>query len=76
MEPLARTALAEPNRTSVPKTDDGVLRVSLLGRFEISVGSRVVGEQAWRLRKAASLFKLLALAPYHRLHREQAMELL
>jgi len=76
MQPLARTALAEPNRTSVPKTDDGVLRVSLLGRFEVSVGSRVVGEQAWRLRKAASLFKLLALAPYHRLHREQAMELL
>ena len=40
------------------------------------MGSRVVGEEGWRLRKAAGLVKLLALAPYHRLHREQAMELL
>ena len=47
-----------------------------MGRFEVSVGPRVVGEEEWRLRKAASLVKLLALAPYHRLHREQAMELL
>jgi DNA-binding SARP family transcriptional activator len=48
----------------------------LLGRFEVSVGSRVVEEEGWRLRKAASLVELLALAPYHRLHREQAMGLL
>jgi len=40
------------------------------------VGSRSIGEEEWRLRKAASLIKLLALAPGHRLHREQAMELL
>ena len=31
---------------------------------------------AWRLRKAASLVKLLALTPGHRLHRERAMDLL
>ena len=30
----------------------------------------------WRLRKAAALIKLLALAPDHRLHREQVMDLL
>ena len=76
MEPLTRTAAAEPDRTPDPRTDEEVLRVSLLGRFEVSVGSRVVKEEGWQLRKAASLVELLALAPYHRLHREQAMELL
>jgi predicted ATPase/DNA-binding SARP family transcriptional activator/DNA-binding CsgD family transcriptional regulator len=40
------------------------------------VGSRSVGEQEWHLRKAQSLLKVLALSPGHRLHREQAMELL
>ena len=76
MEPLTRTVAAEPDRTPDPRTDEEVLRVSLLGRFEVSVGSRVVEEEGWRLRKAASLVELLALAPYHRLHREQAMDLL
>ena len=40
------------------------------------MGSRTVEEGAWRLRKAANLVKLLALAPGHRMHREQAMDLL
>lgn len=53
-----------------------VLRVGLLGGFRVSVGTRSVPEGAWRLKKAASLMKLLALAPSHRLHREQAMDLL
>src|ERR671916_415376 len=76
MEPLARTAPAAPDRTPVGKADAEELRVSLLGRFEVAVGSRVVGEEGWRLRKAAGLVKLLALAPHHHLHREQAMEAL
>jgi predicted ATPase/DNA-binding SARP family transcriptional activator/DNA-binding CsgD family transcriptional regulator len=50
------------------------MRVRLLGRFVVSVGSRAVAEDAWRLKKAAALVKLLALAEGHRLHREQAME--
>jgi DNA-binding SARP family transcriptional activator len=50
------------------------VRVWLLGGFRVSVGSRSIGEEEWRLRKAGSLVKLLALAPGHRLHREQAME--
>jgi predicted ATPase/DNA-binding SARP family transcriptional activator/DNA-binding CsgD family transcriptional regulator len=54
----------------------GLVRVWLLGRFEVSVGSRSIGEDGWRLRKAASLVKLLALAPGHRLHREQILDLL
>ncbi len=52
------------------------LRVSLLGRFEVSVGSRTIREDEWRLRKAASVVKLLALATDHSLHREQVMDLL
>ena len=53
-----------------------MLRVWLLGGFRLSVGSTTVDDDRWRLRKAASLVKLLALAPGHRLHREQAMDLL
>src|SRR5829696_5350142 len=52
------------------------VRVWLLGGFRVSVGSRGLGEKEWRLKKATSLLKLLALAEGHRLHREQAMELL
>src|SRR5215211_3055617 len=48
----------------------------LLGGFRVSVGNRTVEEGAWRLRKAAALVKLLALAPGHHLHRERAMDLL
>jgi DNA-binding SARP family transcriptional activator len=48
----------------------------LLGGFRVSVGSRTITQDAWRLRKAAALVKLLALAPGHRLHREQIMHLL
>jgi DNA-binding SARP family transcriptional activator len=40
------------------------------------VGDRTVPENAWRLRKAASLVKLLALAPRDRLHGEQVMDAL
>ena len=52
------------------------VRVKLLGSFTISVGSRTISQDEWRLRKAANLIKLLALAPGHRLHREQLMEAL
>ena len=54
----------------------GAVRVELLGGFRISVGTRTIEEDAWRLRKAAGLVKLLALARGHRMHREQAMDLL
>lgn len=52
------------------------IRIQLLGRFKVSIADRVVDEAQWRLRKAKSLVKLLALAPDHRLHREQVMDLL
>src|SRR5215211_7750321 len=52
------------------------IRVWLLGGFRVSVDSRIITQDGWRLRKAATLVKLLALAPGHRTHREQAMDLL
>jgi hypothetical protein len=52
------------------------VRVKLLGGFSVSVGDREIGQSDWRLKKAAALVKLLALAPGHRLHREQIMNLL
>ena len=54
----------------------GPVRIRLLGEFRVSVGSKTVEERDWRLRKPAALVKLLALAPGHRLLREQAMDLL
>jgi predicted ATPase len=51
------------------------VRISLLGGFSVVVDGRPVAEH-WRLRKAKTLVKLLALAPGHRLHRESVVEAL
>jgi predicted ATPase/DNA-binding SARP family transcriptional activator len=50
------------------------VRVWLLGDFKVSIGQRTVGGDAWRLKRAAALIKLVALSPGHRLHREQVMD--
>jgi predicted ATPase len=50
--------------------------VTLLGGFAATVDGVPVAESAWRLKKSRELVKLLALAPGHRLHREQAMDVL
>jgi predicted ATPase/DNA-binding SARP family transcriptional activator len=50
--------------------------IGLLGRFSVSLDGNPVEDRAWRLRKARTLVKVLALEPGRRLHREQAMELL
>jgi predicted ATPase len=60
---------------SRPAPATGV-RVHLLGAFAVAVDDRPVPESAWRLRKARTLVKLLALAPGHRLHREQVIAVL
>jgi len=52
------------------------VRIWLLGGFRVSVGSRTIDEDRWRRRKAATLVKLLALAPGHRLHRKRVTDLL
>ena len=54
----------------------GDVSVSLLGGFSAEVDGVAVPATAWRLKKARELVKLLALAPGHRLHREQAMDVL
>jgi len=48
----------------------------MLGGFSVYVGTRTIEEGEWHSRKAASLVKLLALAPNHRVHRERMMDLL
>jgi len=45
---------------------------SWLAGFAALVDDELVPERAWRLKKTRELVKLLALAPEHRLHREQA----
>jgi len=52
------------------------LRIRLLGGFGAWVGESPVLPGAWRLRKAKSLLKLLALAPERRMHRDRAGDLL
>ena len=47
-------------RGETTKKPDAV-RIRLLGGFRVSVGERSIGEERWRLKKAASLVKLLAL---------------
>src|SRR5215210_5472689 len=71
----AARAEHEPQGTAGSGMPEAV-RVWLLGGFRVSVGARTVEEERWRLKKAAGLVKLLALAPHHRMHRERVMDLL
>jgi DNA-binding SARP family transcriptional activator len=52
------------------------IRIGLFGGFRVEVDGKSIPEEAWRHRKPAALVKLLALAPRHRLHREQVMDAL
>jgi hypothetical protein len=51
----------------------GAVTVTLLGGFSATADGEPVPEGAGRPKKARELVKLLALAPDHRLHREQVM---
>ena len=64
-----------PHSQPRPGRAPGV-RIHLLGGFAVEVGDDRAAGAAWRLRKAKTLVKLLALAPGHRLHREQVMAVL
>jgi predicted ATPase/DNA-binding SARP family transcriptional activator len=66
-----RSPMHNPTRERGRKPE--AVRIRLLGGFEVMVGARTIQEDAWRLRKAANLIKLLALASGNRLHREQIM---
>jgi DNA-binding SARP family transcriptional activator/tetratricopeptide (TPR) repeat protein len=52
------------------------LQIRLLGRFEVLVDSRPVPAEAWPQRRAADLVKVLALAPRHRMARDEVLEAL
>ncbi len=52
------------------------VQVRLLGEFMLVVDGNVVPAGAWSRRHAASLVKVLALAPNKRLHREQVIDAL
>jgi predicted ATPase/DNA-binding SARP family transcriptional activator len=55
---------------------DEVLSVKLLGTFSVALDGEPLPENAWRLRKAKTLVKLLALNPDRRLHADAAAEAL
>jgi len=52
------------------------MQLQLLGTFALRAGPRVVLDESWKRARAKSLLKLVALAPDHRLHREQVTEAL
>ena len=74
MSAISVVTLEIPERAA-PEPAAGV-GVALLGGFAADVDGEPVPERAWRLKKARELVKLLALAPGHRLHREQVMDVL
>ncbi len=46
---------------AVRRSEPEAVCVGLLGGFRLRVGSQLIEEDRWRLRKARSLLKLLAL---------------
>lgn len=48
--------------------------IRLLGGFSVAIGGHAVPDEQWRLKRAADLIKILALAPRHRLPRDKVME--
>jgi predicted ATPase/DNA-binding SARP family transcriptional activator len=56
--------------------DRDTLRITLLGGFSVAIDGVEVDERAWRLRKARTLIKIVALAPGRRAHRDVVAELL
>ncbi|HYG67133.1 MAG TPA: transcriptional regulator, partial [Anaeromyxobacteraceae bacterium] len=53
-----------------------LLRVSLLGRFEVVREDAPIPAQAWRRRRPADLLKLVALAPNRTIGRDAAIDAL
>ncbi len=50
------------------------LHIFMLGGFRLQHKGKTIGPEHFRLRKACDLIKLLALAPRHRLARDQILE--
>jgi DNA-binding SARP family transcriptional activator/tetratricopeptide (TPR) repeat protein len=54
----------------------GDVEIAMLGRFQLTIAGVGVPTAKWSRRQAASLVKVLALAPGGRLHREQVIDAL
>lgn len=52
------------------------VEITVLGGFAVSVDGEATPARGWSRRSAAAVVKVLALAPDHRLHREQVIDLL
>ena len=51
-----------------------VLRISLLGGFQVAIGNHAVDDDHWRRRKVRHLIAMIALAPGFAIHRDQALD--
>src|SRR5436190_19007979 len=51
-----------------------LIKIRLLGRFEVAVNGGAVADSGWTRRHAATLVKVLALAPGRRMHREEVLD--
>ncbi len=57
-------------------SENNGLYIQLLGGFSVSGAGRAIPAAAWKSRRASGLVKVLALAPDHRLHRDQLIDAL
>jgi DNA-binding SARP family transcriptional activator len=66
-----------PRRHGAPHgAEPPSVTITVLGGFEVIVNGVPTATPGWSRRSAAALVKILALAPGHRLHREQVIDLL
>jgi DNA-binding SARP family transcriptional activator len=61
---------------AAPGAEPPSVTITVLGGFEVIVNGVPTATHGWSRRSAAALVKILALAPGHRLHREQVIDLL
>jgi DNA-binding SARP family transcriptional activator len=64
------------NRQLAGALEGSGLRLRLFGDFAAWVDDRRIDPEEWKRRKVCRLVKLLALAPEHRLHRDQVISAL
>ena len=58
------------------RPQETAIQIRLLGRFEVAVGDRRLGNASWPSMRAAQLVQLLALADGHSMARDQVLEAL
>jgi predicted ATPase/DNA-binding SARP family transcriptional activator len=78
-EPAGAERAGTDRRGRIPSVEAvrGVnVRIRLLGGFAVEVEGQDVAARPWRLRKARTVIKVLALAPDQRMHRDRLLELL